>query len=249
MQQQQSQAHGHQGQTNMQHNSQPASQPPFIDELTAMLLAEDTPMEPPPSNAPVTSQPTQHIADNPHLQGSQPLSGPDGGDELMRLLQQQEALETSNAAGNQHGPAASSAARSGSHPLPEQPTDSDSHPQHGATGNSAHSGLQGSAGGPEKALPAGGLQQQQVGMSRHQVDASGLEPDWTPPEIDGDPWEPSSAPSSSFGDFLNSCPFEFLPGNLGAANSSCHLQLPGPLKSQDVCCLPQNHFTAEKHCT
>ena len=214
MQQQQPQPHGQQSQTNMQHNPQPSSQPPSMDELTAMLLAEDTPMDVPPNNAPINSQPSQHPGDSLQVHGSQPLPGSDGADELMRLLQQQEAPETSNPAGDQYGAPASTAARSGSHPLPEQPTNGGPHPRHSASRNSAHSGLQGSAGGSEMALPASGPQQQ-AGASRQQVDANGLDPNWTPPGIEEDPWEPCSAPSSSFGDFLNSCSFDFLPGNQG----------------------------------
>lgn len=234
VQQQQAQAHGQQSQAHMQHNSQPASQPPSMDELTAMLLAEDTPMEPLPSNAPVTSQPSQHVGRSSQVQGSQPL--PSSDDELMRLLQQQEAPETSNPAGSQLGAPASDAAHSGSQAFPEQATHAGPHPRHSASGNSAHSGLQGSAGGPATAPPASGSQQQ-AGASGQQVDANGLDPDWMPPGIEGD-WEPSSAPSSSFGDFLNNCSFDFMPGNLGRTQLARPLQCTWPLKRHIAPCLP-----------
>ncbi|KAK9864598.1 hypothetical protein WJX84_003578 [Apatococcus fuscideae] len=149
----------------LQPASQPPGQPPFMDEITALLLAEDNPSDQPPISA-QSSQPHQQSGDGAHPQGSQPLPGSDGGDELTRLLQHGEAP---GAKGLQHG---------------------------APTAQPLTSGLQ-----------------QKAGTHGQQDEGNGLDPDWTPPTIEGDPWEPSSAPSSSFGDFLNTCPFDFSPGN------------------------------------
>ncbi|KAK9826692.1 hypothetical protein WJX74_010222 [Apatococcus lobatus] len=202
----------------LQPASQPPGQPPFMDEITALLLAEDNPSDQPPISA-QSSQPHQQSGDGAHPQGSQPLPGSDGGDELTRLLQHGEAPGASDPSlGNpQQGFSASGAAHSGNPSLPAQPTHSKPHPGNTASGSSTHSGLQGTAEGLQHGAPTAqpltsGLQQK-AGTHGQQDEGNGLDPDWTPPTIEGDPWEPSSAPSSSFGDFLNTCPFDFSPGN------------------------------------
>ena len=207
----------------LQPASQSAGQGPFMDEITAMLLAEDNPGDQAPANS-QSGQPHQHPGEGSHAQGSQSLPGSDGGDELMRLLQQEPSQPPGTdkmPPGNpHHGPSASAAAPSGSQRFPEQPDQFGSHPRHTASGSSTHSGRQEGASGLPHGTPAPELQtgrlQQTAQISGQQAEANSLDPDWTPPGVEGDPWEPSSAPSSSFGDFLNNCPFDFLPGKPGA---------------------------------
>ncbi len=225
---------------------------PYMDDLTSMLLA--------PDDAAVVAQPRHDESQPPQPHGEpSPLSEADVGDELMRLLQEDEHPASAAQPGHQpFSMGMTGPPFSGSHPSGSHPDHSSSHPagahKHGdhllhpqsefpAAGSRPHVEQQhGQCGAQQGSMQIGaGNSRQQHKASRaqgQQPDASGLahlqpqtsgspgpdDPGWAPRGIDAlEPWERSSAPSSSFGDFINGFGLDFFSGSPGeeSFDSNC----------------------------